>query len=58
MIVDEFILAWEKGVNVVDASGHDEANGGVRVFVKCIFATWDYPGKMTAYSNVKNCKLL
>jgi hypothetical protein len=46
MVVDELLMAWEKGIEIDDASSETAA----RVFVKCIFATFDYPGNKTYLS--------
>jgi hypothetical protein len=40
MVMDELLQAWNKGIRVVDATNCES----LRVFVKCIFTTFDYPG--------------
>jgi hypothetical protein len=42
MLMDDFVVAWQRGVRVRDATCGDE----LRVFVKCLFATFDYPGDL------------
>lgn len=62
LVVDEFIMAWDKGVAVFDASD-ESASSATRVFVKCIFATWDYPGNLKHNKEIlrniaKYCEIL
>lgn len=54
MVMDELRLAWEKGVTVLDASVGIQAH----VYVKCIFAIFDYPGNRIKHFLFSGCCML